>query len=61
MSDKCRRKVIEVGSGQWRCEGCNKSFTCFRPTYMITVKVSDFTDSVYVNFAREHGTALMCK
>jgi len=28
---------------------------------MITAKVSDFTDSIYVNFAREHGAALMGK
>jgi hypothetical protein len=28
---------------------------------MITAKVSDFTDSLYVNFAREHGAALMGK
>ena len=33
----------------------------YRPTYMITAKVSDFTDSIYVNFAREHGAALMGK
>lgn len=26
---------------------------------MITAKISDFTDSIYVNFAREHGAALM--
>lgn len=26
---------------------------------MITAKISDFTESIYVNFAREHGTALM--
>lgn len=31
----------------------------YRPTYMITAKISDFTDSIYVNFAREHGAALM--
>lgn len=28
---------------------------------MIQAKVSDFTDSIYVNFAREHGAALMGK
>jgi len=28
---------------------------------MIAAKVSDFTDSIYVNFAREHGAALMGK
>lgn len=33
----------------------------YQPTYMITAKISDFTESIYVNFAREHGTALMGK
>lgn len=60
MSDNCRRKVVEDNQG-YRCEFCNKSFVSFRPTYMITARISDFTDSIYVNFAREHGTALMGK
>ena len=60
MSDNCRRKVVEDNQG-YRCEFCNKSFLTYRPTYMITARVSDFTDSIYVNFAREHGTALMGK
>ena len=60
MSDNCRRKVIEDSHG-WRCEHCQKSFQTYRPTYMITAKVSDFTDSIYVNFARENGSALMGK
>ena len=60
MSDNCRRKVVEEAQG-YRCEHCNKSFMSYRPTYMITAKVSDFTDSIYVNFAREHGAALMGK
>ena len=60
MSENCRRKVVEEAQG-FRCEHCNKSFLSYRPTYMITAKVSDFTDSIYVNFAREHGAALMGK
>jgi replication factor A1 len=60
MSDNCRRKVTEDAQG-WRCEHCNKTFMTYRPTYMITAKISDFTDSIYVNFAREHGAALMGK
>lgn len=60
MSENCRRKVIEEAQG-YRCEHCNKSFVSYRPTYMITAKVSDFTDSIYVNFAREHGATLMGK
>lgn len=26
---------------------------------MITAKIADITDSVFVNFAREHGTSIM--
>lgn len=60
MSDNCRRKVLEDVTG-WRCEHCQKVFMTYQPTYMITAKISDFTESIYVNFAREHGAALMGK
>ena len=60
MSENCRRKVIPDHDG-YRCESCNKQFMTYRPTYMITAKISDFTDSIFVNFAREHGAALMGK
>jgi hypothetical protein len=26
---------------------------------MITAKIADFTDNIFVNFAREHGTSIM--
>lgn len=58
MGENCRRKVVE-DQGGYRCEHCNKTFASFNPTYMITAKISDFTESIFVNFAREHGTALM--
>jgi replication factor A1 len=58
LSDNCRRKVMEDASG-FRCEHCGKNYMTYQPTYMITAKISDFTESIYVNFAREHGTALM--
>lgn len=60
MSENCRRKVTTEHDG-YRCESCNKNFMTARPTYMITAKISDFTDSIFVNFAREHGAALMGK
>lgn len=31
----------------------------YNPTFMITAVISDFTESIYVNFAREHGDKLM--
>ena len=60
MSENCRRKVTEDNAG-FKCEHCGKQFLTYLPTYMITAKISDFTESIYVNFAREHGTALMGK
>lgn len=54
----CRRKVIEDSNG-YRCEHCNQTFADFEPTYMITAKISDFTESIHVTFAREQGTQLM--
>jgi len=58
QSENCRRKVVEDQAG-FKCEHCGKTFLTYQPTYMITAKISDFTESIYVNFAREHGTALM--
>ena len=57
-SDNCRRKVVEDG-GMYRCEHCQMTFQSYQPTYMIRCKISDFTESIWVNFAREHGASLM--
>lgn len=57
-SENCKKKVIEEANG-FKCEACQKTYLTFNPTYMITAKISDFTESIYINFAREHGTALM--
>jgi len=58
QGENCRRKVVEDTAG-FKCEHCGKTFLTYQPTYMITAKISDFTESIFVNFAREHGTALM--
>ncbi len=53
MGEKCSKKVVDMGNGQWRCEACNKNFAGFKPTYMIKARVADFSDSLYVSFMRE--------
>jgi len=58
-NDACKRKVIQEGQDRFRCEACNKTFPKCVPTYMITAKIADFTDSVFINFARDQGTAIM--
>lgn len=55
----CKRKVVEESPGVWRCESCNHSSNEFKPTYMFSAQVSDFTGSMWVSFAREQGNSLM--
>jgi transposase-like protein len=55
--DSCRRKVIENDgvvdqNGRFRCETCNRSYNTCVPSYMLLAKISDFSDSVFVNFYR---------
>ncbi len=58
-NESCKRKVIQENFNVFRCEACDKSFPNYVPTFMITAKIADFTDGICINFAREHGTAIM--
>jgi replication factor A1 len=57
-NDNCRKKVTEDHGG-FRCETCNLTFTDYNPTYMFSACISDLTDSIYISFTREQGTALI--
>ena len=59
-NENCRRKVVEDSNG-FRCENCQKTHPAYNPTYMATVRISDFTDSIYVSFLRDQGTAILGK
>ena len=55
--ENCRKKVIDNDGvvdtvGKYRCDHCNRSWDTCVPTYMLLAKISDFSDSVYVNFYR---------
>ena len=54
----CRKKVQDEPAG-YRCETCNKVHSTMVPTYMLTVKVSDLSGSLYISFPRELGDAVM--
>ncbi len=58
-SDNCKKKVVEEDKDRFRCDSCDRVYTTCVPTYMIIAKVTDFTDSIYVNFARDHGNSIM--
>lgn len=57
-NDKCRKKVTLDGSS-YRCENCNMSYETCRATYMFSAKVSDFTESLFVNFSQDQGEAII--
>lgn len=48
-----------MDGNNYRCENCNQSYATCKATYLISAKVSDFTDSLFVNFYREEGEAIM--
>ena len=56
--ESCKKKVIEESVG-WRCENCNKTYPNCVPTYMLCAKISDVSDTLFINFYRHEGTALM--
>ena len=55
---ECKRKVMEDACG-WRCENCDKAHPNCIPTYMLMAKISDVSESLFCNFYRDEGTALM--
>ena len=56
--ESCKKKVMEESVG-WRCENCNKTYPNCVPTYILTCKIADVSESNFVNFYRNEGTALM--
>ena len=56
--ESCKKKVIEECVG-WRCENCNKTYPNCVPTYMLGAKLADVSETMFVNFYRHEGTALM--
>ena len=47
--ENCHKKVVEESIG-WRCEACNKTYTSCVPTYMLTAKLADVSEALYVTF-----------
>ena len=57
-NDNCRKKVHE-DNGRYRCDNCNTYIDKPNATYFFTAKISDFSESLYVNFVREQGEAII--
>ncbi|CAI2359014.1 unnamed protein product [Moneuplotes crassus] len=56
----CRRKVTwKEDLQRWRCEKCNQEYEKAIPTFVLTVKLCDFSGGLYVHFYRDLGRAIM--
>jgi phage FluMu protein Com len=55
---ECKKKVLEEGS-MFRCENCNKSLRTANTTYNFSARVSDISESIYVQFLGESGEGVM--
>ena len=54
----CRKKVQDEAAG-YKCESCSKIYGTMVPTYMLAAKISDLSGSIYIQFPRELGDAIM--
>ena len=55
---ECKKKVMEESCG-WRCESCDRAQPTCVPTYMLLAKIADVSETLFVNFYGDEGTALM--
>eukprot|EP00899_Mesostigma_viride_P013984 jgi/Mesvir1/22587/Mv05008-RA.1 len=48
-TDKCNKKVTDDGSGQFHCEGCQKSFPNFTRRFVTSLLASDYSGGCWLN------------
>jgi hypothetical protein len=62
--EACRRKVYENTGhseqpGKYRCDHCNRCFDSAIPFYMMSCKIGDCSESLYVSFYRQAAEAIL--
>jgi replication factor A1 len=59
LSEGCNKKVLEVESGQWRCERCDKTHPKPEWRYIMSVNVGDHTGQLWLSCFDETGRIIM--
>jgi replication factor A1 len=59
LSEGCNKKVVEIQSGQWRCERCDKAHPKPEYRYIMSTNVSDHTGQLWLSCFDESGRVLM--
>ena len=58
--ESCRRKAVFIESlNKWKWEKCNQEYDKWIPTYVLQVKLGDFSGDLYVHFYRDLAKAIM--
>lgn len=55
----CNKKVIQLDSGQWLCEHCEKSHQRPEYRYILSINVSDHTGQIWLSCFDEVGRSIL--
>ncbi|KAK6639757.1 hypothetical protein RUM43_008032 [Polyplax serrata] len=57
--EDCKKKIIDLNNGVYRCEKCNREHTTFKYRMLLSAQVSDFTGSSWVTLFHEEAQKLL--
>uniref|UniRef100_UPI00358E7679 replication protein A 70 kDa DNA-binding subunit-like n=1 Tax=Myxine glutinosa TaxID=7769 RepID=UPI00358E7679 len=55
----CRKKVLDLGNGMYRCEKCDRENTSFVHRMILQVNIADYTDSQWVTCFQETAEIIL--
>ncbi|KAI1928164.1 Replication factor A protein 1 [Ophidiomyces ophidiicola] len=59
LQEGCNKKVIQLDSGQWLCEHCEKSHTKPEYRYILSTNVADHTGQLWLNCFDDVGRSII--
>jgi replication factor A1 len=59
LSEGCNKKVVQVDSGHWRCERCDKAHPRPEHRYILSANVGDHTGQIWLSCFDEVGRLIM--
>jgi replication factor A1 len=59
ITEKCNKKVVDLGNGMYKCEKCNKEHPSCKPRVMLSCHFADFTDHFWATCFHETSEAIL--
>jgi replication factor A1 len=57
--NKCKKKLVKDSDGYYRCEGCQETFNQCEFNYILSIKLQDFADCLWVTAFDEVANTLL--